>query len=165
MVGLPEFYVKELGLKRVIAFSPDYSWDGSEVQYIKAAVVKAGGTIVQDFYTPFPTLDYSPYLGKLVNADVVHPEYAGADAPRLVKQYRDFGHKDAISWKCDSYAGVRLKDAGLAAVGAYSAMVWFPILKNPENISFIKAYKARWCIQPGLTPLPPTPRLWHASTC
>ena len=24
--GLPEFYVKELGLKRVITFSPDYAW-------------------------------------------------------------------------------------------------------------------------------------------
>jgi len=149
MVGLPEFYVKELGLKKVIALSPDYAWGWSEVEYIKAAVKNAGGTVVQSFFTPFPTLDYSPYLGKFVDADVVHPEYAGADAPRLIKQFRDFGVKMQLAGSATLMPGM-LEDAGLAAVGAYGAMVWYPVLKNAENIAFMKAYKDKYGVEPGL---------------
>jgi len=147
--SLPEFYVKDLGLKRVITFSPDYAWGWSEVEYIKAAVKEAGGTIVQSFFTPFPTLDYSPFIGKFVDADVVHPEYAGADAPRLVKQYRDLGVKMQLVGSATLMPGM-LEDAGLAAVGSYGSMVWYPILKNPENISFMKAYKDKYGTDPGL---------------
>ena len=147
--GLPEFVVKDLGLKTVISMAPDYAWGWSEAKFIKAGVENAGGQVVQSMLTPFPTLDYSPYLAKLADAKVIYAEYAGADAPRLIKQYRNLGIKMPLLGSAPLMPGM-LEDAGLAAVGLYTAMVWYPVLKNPENLKFMEGYQKKFGTAPGL---------------
>lgn len=147
--GFPQFLVKELGYKRLIVFAPDYAYGWSELKHIKAASEKAGGAVVQEFLTPFPTLDFSPYLAKLTEADAVYAEYAGADAARFVRQYRQYGIKMSLVGGGTFFPEI-LKDIGIGAVGAYGAMVWLPILKTPENITFMRTYKEKFGMEPGL---------------
>jgi branched-chain amino acid transport system substrate-binding protein len=90
---LPSYMVKQLGAKQVVTMAPDYAWGHSEVQWVKASAEQAGGKVIQTILTPFPTLDFSPYMGQLKNGDVFIANYAGADAPRLVKQFREYGIK------------------------------------------------------------------------
>jgi len=146
---LPYYMVKELGAKRVITMAPDYAWGHSEVQWAKASAEQGGGTVVQTILTPFPTLDFSPYLTQLKSADVLIANYAGADAPRLVKQFREYGIKMLFAGG-GTFTPETVEVMGRDPIGCYAAAPWFPVLENPENVAYMKAYRARYGKESGL---------------
>lgn len=54
---------------------------------------QAGGEVVKEIYAPLSTADFAPYLAKVggLGADAVYAWFAGADAIRFVKAYKECG--------------------------------------------------------------------------
>jgi len=88
---------QNLGKKWYIIF-PDYAFGQDLRDNFKAAIAKAGGTVLAADGSPFPnqTGDYSNLLIKAssVKPDVLGVMHAGGDLVNVVKQYNQFKLKD-----------------------------------------------------------------------
>ncbi len=83
------------GYKRVATISQDYTFGHEQCGGFAQTFTEGGGEIVQQFWHPLNTADFSPYLGQLANMkiDAVFAMETGADATRFIQQYASFGLK------------------------------------------------------------------------
>ena len=83
----------EQGYRNVLTICTDYAF-GHEVcgGFVRTFTAK-GGKIVGQLWNPLGTPDYSPYLSQVqgFNPDAVFALGVGADSPRFVRQYNEFG--------------------------------------------------------------------------
>lgn len=94
-----DYAYNTLGYKRMMGFAYDYAAGKEELAAFKARFTKAGGTWVDEVYSPMGTQDFGPYLQRIQlkagNIDAVFQCYGlSSDAIRLVLQYDEFGLKD-----------------------------------------------------------------------
>lgn len=139
-------YVKDKVNGPVYLLAADYQAGKDEVEGFKETFVKAGGTIADEVYTPFPgTKNFQPFLANLQKsgAKAVFTFYAGGAAVDFVKQYSQFG----LAGKVDHYSagflteGGVLKAQGDAALGTFTAMNYSADLDNATNKTFVEEYK------------------------
>jgi branched-chain amino acid transport system substrate-binding protein len=86
------------GYRKVATISQDYTYGHEMTGGFCQTFSEAGGQILQQFWHPLNTADFSPYLGQLANlgADAIFAMETGADASRFIQQYKNFGLKDKI---------------------------------------------------------------------
>jgi branched-chain amino acid transport system substrate-binding protein len=84
--------------RKVVTVSQDYTFGHEQCGGFAQVFTELGGTIVQQFWHPLNTADFSPYLAQIQasGADAVFAMETGADANRFIKQYADFGIKGRI---------------------------------------------------------------------
>ncbi|MGH6890878.1 MAG: ABC transporter substrate-binding protein [Dongiaceae bacterium] len=132
--------------RRVIVLAADFAGGRHSVEAFMAGFRTAGGEVVAEIYPPFDTPDFSSYLSQAASlqADAVYAWFAGADAVRFVKQYKESGLGDRLPLTGHSALIVEtilplIGDAalGIVAVGAYSAAI-----ETPENMQFVLDYEA-----------------------
>ena len=132
--------------RRVIVLAADFAGGRHSVEAFMAGFRAAGGEVVAEIYPPFDTPDFSSYLSQAASfqADAVYAWFAGADAVRFVKQYRESrlgrrlpltGHSALIVETILPLIGEAA--LGIVAVGAYSAAI-----ATPENERFVLDYEA-----------------------
>ena len=150
--SLPYYMTKVKGLKKAIIMAPDYSYGHDISNFYKAEIEHYGGKVVQQIFTPFPTIDFSPYIAsfKVSGADIVYPDYNGADAVRAVRQIRELGIPLELA-SCGSFQpgaveSMNPKDAD----GGWGSNPWVPEVDTPANKAFMKAYKAKFNDEAGL---------------
>jgi branched-chain amino acid transport system substrate-binding protein len=150
--GLPYYLTKEKGFKKAIIMVPDYAYGRDIAAWYKEEIERAGGKVVQEIFTPFPTLDFAPYIAsfKVNEADIVYPDYNGGDAVRAVRQIRELGIRLELA-SCGSFQpgaveSMNPKDAD----GGWGSNPWIPEVDTPENRAFMKAYKAKFNDEAGL---------------
>src|SRR5262249_21147873 len=113
----------------------------------------AGGEIVKEIYPPLNTPDFAPYLAQASaeKADAVYAWFAGADAIRFVKQYKEHG----VSEKLPLTGHAVLADdtimpaVGAAALGIITRGSYSAALENPENKAFVAQYDKRFKTGPS----------------
>src|SRR5438445_5180716 len=107
------------------------------VEAFIAGFKAAGGEIVKEIYPPLNTPDFAPYLAQAgaEKADAVYAWFAGADAIRFVKQYREYGIGEKMPLTghavlVDDTIMPAVGDAarGIVTMGSYTAT-----LDNPER--------------------------------
>jgi branched-chain amino acid transport system substrate-binding protein len=83
------------GYKKIATVSQDYTFGHEQCGGLSQVFTEGGGQIVQQFWHPLNTADFSPYLGQLadLNVDAVFMMETGADATRFIQQYASFGLK------------------------------------------------------------------------
>ena len=83
------------GYKKIATISQDYTFGHEQCGGLAQVFTEGGGEIVQQFWHPLNTADFSPYLGQIANMkiDAVFAMENGADATRLIQQYASFGLK------------------------------------------------------------------------
>jgi branched-chain amino acid transport system substrate-binding protein len=83
------------GYKRIATISQDYTFGHEQCGGLAQVFTEGGGTILQQFWHPLNTADFSPYLGQLaeMKLDAVFAMETGADATRFFQQYAAFGLK------------------------------------------------------------------------
>ena len=83
------------GYKKIATISQDYTFGHEQCGGLVQTFTEGGGEVVQQFWHPLNTADFSPYLGQIanLNVDVVFAMETGADATRLIQQYASFGLK------------------------------------------------------------------------
>ncbi len=117
------------------------------------AFEEAGGKVVQEIYTPIPTTDFGPFIGRIRrDVDVVATLVPGADGIRFIKQYEEFGLKGKIQ-VVDTAPGITdvslLPDSGPSALGMYASQAYVHTIDNPRNQRFVQAFRVKFGRDPG----------------
>ena len=91
-------YGLKQGYKKAVTISQDYAFGHEQCGGFCQTFTEGGGQIMQQFWNPLNTADFSPYLAQIQNLkpDVVFVMETGADASRFIQQFANFGLKDKI---------------------------------------------------------------------
>jgi branched-chain amino acid transport system substrate-binding protein len=83
------------GYKKIATISQDYTFGHEQCGGLAQVFTEGGGEIVQQFWHPLNTADFSPYLGQIADlkVDAIFAMETGADATRFIQQYSSFGLK------------------------------------------------------------------------
>jgi branched-chain amino acid transport system substrate-binding protein len=140
-----DWIVKHTKIRKVVVMATDFVAGRHAVEAFMAGFRAAGGEIVKEIYPALNTPDFAPYLAQAgsLKADAVYAWFAGADAIRFVKQYKEYGLWEQMplighAVLTDDTIMPALGDAGLGivTVGSYTAA-----LDNPENKAFVREYE------------------------
>lgn len=132
---------EQLGYKSVVVVAADYAGKRGYAAGFIQGFKDAGGTVVQEIYTPLGTADYSPFISQIKPADVVMYALEGpGPVSRFIYQYRQAGNEGpmvTITQDGDytPEALAELKDVALGIKGE-SSYTWK--LDNPENKKFVE---------------------------
>jgi branched-chain amino acid transport system substrate-binding protein len=109
--------------------------------------------VVAAMFPNVGTPDYAPYLTQMdpSKADGVFAAMWGADAPRIVQQYAEYGlNKKMPFFGIASFTSEEmLGDMPPQAVGIMSAYTYCGTLPTPENKKFVEDYRSRYHALPG----------------
>jgi branched-chain amino acid transport system substrate-binding protein len=141
-----KYVYEKLGYKTMVGIAADYAGKRGYAAGVFKGFKEAGGTVVQEIYTPLGTPDYSPYISQMKDADVVMYALEGpGPVSRFVYQFRQAGKKGpmvTITQDGDytPEALAELKDIALGIQGE-SSYTWK--LDNPENKKFLDGIKMK----------------------
>src|SRR6185312_8662761 len=95
---LADYAYRKKGYRKVVTISQDYTFGYEQCGGFCQTFSELGGSVVQQFWQPLNTADFSPYLAQIQNLkpDVVYVMETGADANRFIQQYANFGLKGTI---------------------------------------------------------------------
>jgi len=145
--------IKNTKYRRVVVMATDFVAGRHAVEAFIAGFKAAGGEIVKEIYPALNTPDFAPYLAQASaeKADAVYAWFAGADALRFVKQYKEYG----IGEKLPLFGHAVLADdtimpaIGDAALGIVTMGSYTAALDNPENKAFVAEYDKRYKTWPS----------------
>jgi branched-chain amino acid transport system substrate-binding protein len=90
--GLGEYAFKDKGYKKVVTIAEDYDFPYSQVEGFMLDFCKAGGHVVNKFWLPIGTKDYSSIVSSIPDdIDAVYVALGGADAVNFLSQYQQAG--------------------------------------------------------------------------
>jgi branched-chain amino acid transport system substrate-binding protein len=135
--------------KEVVQIAPNYQAGKDMMEAFRETYLPAGGKVVAEDYPKLGETDYAPYLTKIKQsgAKAVFAFFSGTDAVNFVKQYDEFGLKQA---------GIKLTGAGFltepdvlpaqgkAALGTITGHFYTPQLDNPVNQRFVKEFREKF---------------------
>ncbi len=128
-------------------FGADYVWPQKMNVAIKAAVLREGGRIVGEEYTPFGVKDFAPTLRKIADsgAKVVVLTLPGADGVTFVKQFVAAGLKDKVRIAFMGFNENYLPGfSGSEADGIVTCSHFISSLDRPESKDFVARQKKRF---------------------
>jgi len=92
MYGLGEYVLNEKGWKRVATIGEDYSFMHTQFFGFALPYCEAGGEIVERFWVPLGTKDYSSIIAALpADVDAIWLGLGGGDAVNFLNQYQQAG--------------------------------------------------------------------------
>lgn len=142
------------GYKRVATIADDYSFGHEQCGGFCQVFTNGGGTIVQQFWNPFNTSDFSPYLGQIaaLNIDAIFVVEIGSDATRFMQQYANFGLKQKLPMLCAMNTTDQsvIRTAGPECLGVISSAHFAEGSDNPATQKFDKTYQEKFGILPSL---------------
>jgi len=143
---------KKTPYRKVVIMASDFVAGHASVGAFMAAFKAAGGEIVKEIYIPLNTADFAPYLAQIagLKADAVYAWFAGADAIRFVKGYKEYGlaTKFPLLGYNSLVDDIILPALGDAAVGITSVGHYSAALDTPENRIFVREYEAKYNARP-----------------
>lgn len=128
-------------------FGADYVWPQKMNVAIKAAVLREGGRVVGEEYTPFGVKDFAPTLRKIADsgAKVVVLTLPGADGVTFVKQFVAAGLKDKVRIAFMGFNENYLPGfSGSEADGIVTCSHFISSLDRPEAKDFMARQKKRF---------------------
>ncbi len=144
-------WAKKHGWKKVYFIG----WNAPPSREAFEATKKVFGeeNVVEAWFPPVGTPDYGPYLAKVdpKKADGMLAAMWGADAPRIARQYAEYGLKARMPlFGVASFTSEELlASMPPEAEGIMSAYTYCGTLDTPENRRFIEGYKSRYNALPG----------------
>src|SRR6185312_13261096 len=147
-------YALKHGHKKMATISQDYSFGHEQCGGFCQAFTEGGGSIVQQFWNPLNTSDFSPYLGQIAALDIdgLFIMELGSDANRFMQQYANFGLKGkipmlgAMNFTDQSV----IRTAGPECEGILSSAHFAEGSDNPATVKFVAAYQKKYGILPSL---------------
>jgi len=141
-----EYAYNVLGYRKMAILGQDYTWGWETTAGFHFAFERAGGQIVQKLWAPIGTVDYAPFVTQLRrDVDAVYTTLIGADIPRFVNAYSDYGLKDKIPLLAseDLVAEDSIRYYGDEALGIIGVTPFTVNLVRPEMQRFVEAYQTR----------------------
>jgi branched-chain amino acid transport system substrate-binding protein len=143
---LGEYAYKKLGYRKIAIMAQDYAWGWQCAGGFHFGFERAGGKIVQKLWSPIGTTDYAPFVTQLRrDVDAIYSVLVGADVPRFVKAYSDYGLKAKIPLlgSEDLVAQDAIRYYGDEAIGIIGITPYTPNLERPALQKFVEAYRKR----------------------
>ncbi len=142
------------GYKRIATISQDYTFGHEQCGGLAQVFTEGGGEIVQQFWHPLNTADFSPYLGQLADLkiDAVFGMETGADSTRLIQQYAGFGlkAKTPLMMSLNATDQSVIRTLGEECEGLVAAAHFAEGSDNPVTAKFTKDYEAKYGKIPSL---------------
>jgi branched-chain amino acid transport system substrate-binding protein len=143
------------GYRTAVTLCPDYAFGWESCGGFVKGFVSAGGKVTKQLWFPLGTSDFSTYVNQLgsADADMAYVAVAGgADGPRFIKTYSDFGLTDKLPMlsNCCMTDQAILRDAGAAAEGILSVSYYAEGRQSPSMDKFIEGYQGKYNKLPGL---------------
>jgi branched-chain amino acid transport system substrate-binding protein len=145
MLPLGRYVAEELGYKKVTTIGMDYAFGWEQIGGFKSQFEAAGGTVEKELWAPITTPDWAPYLSQIPkDTDAVIALMAGAQGPRFLKTYREFGLKESIPLIGGGTMTDFLDNMPPAdAEGVVTALHYADGLETPENQAFVEAFRKK----------------------
>src|SRR5260370_1413698 len=132
----------------------DYTFGHEQCGGLGQVFTEGGGEIVQQFWHPLNTADFSPYLGQLADLkiDAVFAMETGADATRFIQQYSSFGlkAKTPLLAAMNGTDQSVIRTLGEECEGIISPAHFAEGSDNPVTQKFVKEYEAKFGKIPSL---------------
>lgn len=144
---LGTYAYEDLGYRNVATLGQDYAWGWQTVGGFQYAFESAGGDVVQKLWAPIGTTDFAPFVNQInEDVDAVYVTLIGADIPRFVQAYADFGLKESIpmltSEDLVAQDAIRFY-SGDSAIGIVGITPFTANLDRQEMQAFVEAYEER----------------------
>ena len=148
LAGL-DWIAKEKGAKTFYLIGSDYIWPRTSAKIARKHIEnKLGGKVVGEEFYALGHTQFGSLINKikLKKPDVIYAIIVGGSNVSFYKQLKAAGITGAnttlitISVTEDEALGI----GGENLVGFYSAMKYFQSLDNPNNLAFVKAFKAKY---------------------
>jgi branched-chain amino acid transport system substrate-binding protein len=150
MHPLGEYAAKTLGYKRIVTIGDDFAFGHEGIAGFQRAFEDNGGKVVQKLWSPLNVADYGTYISQIKpNADAVLIAFAGANGPRFIKQYREYGVKLPLIASMTSVDEGILKNMGDEALGVVSSGWYAATIDTPTNKAFVQAVNRDYKADPG----------------
>ena len=145
------FIPQELGLKKGIVTVQDYVYGHDMLKTAKVFLKQAGVQVIQEVITPFPTLDFSPYLAALNrDADFLLSCHVGAGAVRLPKQFKEYGMDKHMRFIGSGPTDIATLPKDMTeAIGVIGSNPYSPYSEDPKSVAFVNRYKSKYARLPG----------------
>ena len=148
--ALGEYAAKTLGYKRIATVGDDFAFGHETVGGFHRVFEDNGGKIVQKLWSPLNVADYGTYISQLSDkVDAVFISFAGANGPRFLKQYRDYGLKIPVLGSMTAVDEGILKNMGDEAVGVISSGWYTAAIDTQANKAFTQAINRDYGADPG----------------
>lgn len=142
------------GYRTVATVSQDYTFGHEQCGGFCQTFTEGGGKVLQQFWHPINTSDFSPYIGQLagMEVDVVFAMETGSDATRFIQQYESFGLKERTPLVMAMNATDQsvIRTMGPEVEGLVSACHFAEGADIEETAAFVKAYQERYNKLPSL---------------
>jgi branched-chain amino acid transport system substrate-binding protein len=142
------------GYKKIATISQDYTFGHEQCGGLAQVFTEGGGEIVQQYWHPLNTADFSPYLGQIANlqVDAVFAMETGADATRFIQQYASFGlkGKTPLLGAMNATDQSVIRTLGAECEGIVSPAHFAEGSDNPVTKRFVEAYTAKYQKVPSL---------------
>jgi len=147
-------WARKQGYKKIATISQDYTFGHEQCGGLAQVFTEGGGEIVQQFWHPLNTADFSPYLGQLADlkVDAIFAMETGADATRFIQQYASFGLKGKIPLLGAMNATDQsvIRTLGEECEGIIAAAHFAEGADNPATQKFTREYEAKYGKIPSL---------------
>jgi branched-chain amino acid transport system substrate-binding protein len=142
------------GYKKIATISQDYTFGHEQCGGLAQVFTEGGGEIVQQFWHPLNTADFSPYLGQLADlkVDAIFAMETGADSTRFIQQYASFGlkAKTPLMAAMNGTDQSVIRTMGDECEGIISSAHFAEGSDNPVTQKFVKEYEAKYGKIPSL---------------
>lgn len=142
------------GYKKIATVSQDYTFGHEQCGGLAQVFTEGGGEIVQQFWHPLNTADFSPYLGQMANlkVDAIFAMETGADATRFIQQYASFGlkGKTPLLGAMNATDQSVIRTLGADCEGIISPAHFAEGSTNPATKKFVDDYIAKYKKIPSL---------------
>jgi branched-chain amino acid transport system substrate-binding protein len=142
------------GYKKIATISQDYTFGHEQCGGLAQVFSEGGGEIVQQFWHPLNTADFSPYLGQLADlkVDAIFAMETGADSTRFIQQYAGFGlkAKTPLLAAMNGTDQSVIRTLGEECDGIISPAHFAEGSDNPVTQKFAREYEAKYGKIPSL---------------
>lgn len=152
---LGKYAAEKVGKTAVVVASDYVSGHEIAADFI-ARFEEAGGEVKHIIWAPVGTSDFSSYLTEInkMAPDLVYLYIPGADGPRFIQQYKEFGLNEKFQLLESSAmlnAPSTVNAVGDAVVGARMIVHYYPELDNELNKKFYNAFYEKYNQPPDYT--------------
>ena len=145
MAGLGSYAYESKGYKKVVTIGEDYSYPYTQVKGFMIEFCKAGGHVVDKFWAPPGTKDYSSIVASIPDdIDAIYVALGGADAINFLTQYEQAGGSKPLIGGSITVDQSVLSAKGKRRdylIGTPSAGPVADNLDNPKWKAFVEAYR------------------------
>jgi len=140
------------GYRTAVTIGSDYETGYQGCGAFADGFTKAGGTVLQQLWSPLGTTDWGPYLAAMKPADVVAIIAFGPEMISFVRQSYEFGlwaRSKVMLLSNDTYQEPQLTEAGDWVLGLISGSDYTFRVDNPVNNRFVPAFEAKTGFKPA----------------